>query len=229
MTALLLGLFGSLHCAGMCGPLLMALRATEPKGCSPLPPGIVYHSGRLFTYAALGTLFGVIGQTFALVGTQQWLSIGAGVILLTAVLATPGGLPFLSAGRFVVWLKRRFAPLIHQPTHRARFLLGALNGLLPCGLVYAALVAATATGSIAGSVTFMLAFGLGTLPLLLAIQLPSRSITAPRALRLQKWIPAFLGIVAILLIRGMSLGIPYLSPDLTAAEAGETCTHPSKQ
>src|SRR5215212_611248 len=85
-TGFLLGLVGSLHCAAMCGPLVVAV---SNAGGTRLPFGtsrLVYNSGRIATYAAIGLLFGAVGKTFALAGVQRWLSLGAGAAILLGLL-----------------------------------------------------------------------------------------------------------------------------------------------
>ena len=193
-TAFLLGLVGSLHCAAMCGPLVVAVSSAggsrSPFGTSRL----VYNSGRIATYCAIGLLFGAVGKTFVLAGLQRWLSLGAGAAILLGLLLST---------RFA--LKTPFA---------SQFLLGTLNGLLPCGLVYIAAAGAATTLSPLGGALHMGAFGAGTLPMMLGIGAASGRLR-PIALRFQKLIPICVVLVAmLLLLRGMALGIPYLSPAL---------------
>jgi sulfite exporter TauE/SafE len=106
------------------------------------------------------------------------------------------------------------------------FTVGLLNGLLPCGLVYIACAAATATGSLMSGVDYMLAFGLGTVPMLLTISLVGTKLQFVLRLRLQRLIPVSLAVVgALLLLRGMALGIPYVSPKLPAEPGAASCCH----
>jgi uncharacterized protein len=216
-TALLLGLVGSLHCAGMCGPLTLAL---PQAGRSFLVFGAgraAYNLGRLSAYGLLGLLFGLLGRTAALAGWQRWVSLAAGLAILLAL--APGwrrglGWPAL---RGVALVKRGLSALLQQRAISALYLLGLLNGFLPCGLVYVACAGAVALGSVVAGVSYMLVFGAGTVPLMLGIGLAGRNLQGVIRTRFQKLIPVCLAVVgALLILRGLSLGIPYLSPDLGA-------------
>jgi sulfite exporter TauE/SafE len=217
-TAFLLGLVGSAHCAGMCGPLALALPATGNTRATFLAGRVLYNVGRLVTYAGLGAAFGLIGQTFALAGFQRWISLAAGTAILVGLFASSRfalGLPAITA---VDWLKSSFGRLLQRRSLASVFLLGLLNGLLPCGLVYAAVAGATAIGSFVGGALAMLVFGLGTVPMMLGFSLLGPRLHTVLRFRLQRFIPASLAIVGVLLVlRGLALGIPYLSPASTAA------------
>lgn len=212
-TAFLLGLLGSLHCAGMCGPLALALPPTGHTSRTLLLGRFAYNGGRIVTYMLLGVLFGSLGQGLAWAGWQRWLSIAAGVAILIGALASTKvvlGLPAIAA---VGKLKSAFGWLLKQRTVGSVFLLGTLNGLLPCGLVYAACAGATATGSVAVGALFMGAFGLGTVPMMLGLSLAGPRLQAGLRFKLQRLIPVGLTIVGVLLVlRGLELGIPYVSP-----------------
>lgn len=220
-TAFLLGLVGSAHCAGMCGPLALALPATGNTRATFLAGRVLYNLGRLVTYATLGALFGLLGQSFAFAGFQQWISLAAGAAILIGLLASSRfalGLPAVTA---VGWLKSSFSKLLQQRSLGSVFLLGLLNGLLPCGLVYAAVAGATATGSFLGGALAMLAFGLGTVPMMLGFSLAGPRLHTLLRFRLQRFMPASLVLVGVLLVlRGLALGIPYLSP-----AADSACCH----
>lgn len=220
-TAFLLGLVGSAHCAGMCGPLALALPTTGNTHATFLIGRVLYNSGRLATYATLGAIFGLIGQSFALAGFQRWISLAAGAAILLGLLASSRfalGLPAITA---VGWLKSSFGKLLQQRSLTSVFLLGLLNGLLPCGLVYAAAAGATATGHFLDGALAMLAFGLGTVPMMLGFSLAGPRLHTTFRFRLQRFIPASLAIVgALLILRGLALGIPYLSP-----APGGACCH----
>lgn len=223
-TALMLGLAGSLHCAGMCGPLALAL--PHPGGGNPsfVVSRLAYNSGRIVTYLALGAVFGLLGRTFALVGVQRWLSIGAGSAMLLGLLFASRLGARTPVVALVDRLKVTFGRLLQRRTLPSLTLLGLLNGLLSCGLVYAAVAVATATGGLISAVGYMGLFVLGTLPLMLGIGLSGREFPVAWRFRLQAWVPLSLAMVAMLLIlRGLSLGIPYLSPNLAAADPA--CCH----
>ena len=110
--------------------------------------------------------------------------------------------------------------MMGKRAYSATFVLGMLNGLLPCGLVYVALSAAVATGSIVSAAVFMSVFGIATAPLMLFLLLFAAQLSAKYRSKMRQWLPVFTGIVAILLIlRGLDLGIPYISPDLEGLPA----------
>jgi sulfite exporter TauE/SafE len=210
-TALVLGLAGSVHCAAMCGPLILLVAKARVSPCSPVRSSFAYHTGRLSIYVVIGIVFGALGHSLALAGWQRGLSITAGVLIL-------GGL-FLSSPRalktpivkLVTRLKSTFGDLLQRRSLASQFGLGAINGLLPCGLVYVAAAGAAATGHPLAGAGYMAVFGLGTLPMLVGIVLAGERL--PFAARLHQLLPVSVAVVAVLLIlRGLALGIPYLSP-----------------
>jgi sulfite exporter TauE/SafE len=224
LTAFLLGLVGSVHCAGMCGPLTLALPSTGTKLPGFVAGRAAYNLGRVITYCVLGLIFGLVGHTLVLAGIQRWLSIGLGIALLIGLLGSRKlGLSQPVVG-FVNQLKDHMRVLISRRTLIAAALLGLLNGLLPCGLVYVACAGAANTGGIISGIDYMAAFGLGTIPMMLAIGLFGKLIPWSLRLQLRKAIPVSVFLLACLLIlRGMSLGIPYVSPDLSTG--GASCCH----
>jgi hypothetical protein len=216
-TAFLLGLVGSVHCAGMCGPIALALPVTGRTRAAILSSRLAYNLGRIATYVMLGVLFGLVGRTVALAGFQRWLSLTAGGLILVALVASSRFAPGIPAVFAVTRLKRAMGGLLRQRSLTSLLALGSLNGLLPCGLVYAACAGAAATGDPLKGVQVMLAFGLGTLPVMLSLALAGQRIQAALRFRLNRLMPSSLAIVGTLLIlRGLALGIPYLSPDLAA-------------
>jgi uncharacterized protein len=224
-SALTLGLVGSLHCAGMCGPLVLALPSAGRTGLSLLAGRVAYALGRIATYCALGVIFGLVGRSLVLAGIQRWTSIGLGALLLVGLFTSRKLALWRPLTRLVERLKSAMAGLLRRRSLAALALLGLLNGLLPCGLVYVAGAGATATGGILSGAQYMAVFGLGTAPLLIAISLFGRLLPLPVRLRLRGAIPVSVFLLAALLIlRGMALGIPYISPpDL--ANGGAACCH----
>lgn len=219
-TGFILGLVGSLHCAGMCGPLALAVPTVGSTRGSFLASRLTYNAGRIATYAVLGAAFGLAGESLRLAGVQQWLSIGMGSLLLAGLLFASVSMK-APAAKMVGRIKSTFASLLRVRTFPALFALGATNGLLPCGLVYVAAAAAAATGHLVTAVLFMAAFGLGTTPMMIGLPLLGRSATF--RFRYQKLVPVSVFLVGTLLIlRGMALGIPYISPVLEAG-AGGSC------
>ena len=223
-TAFMLGLAGSAHCAGMCGPLALALPTGGRRGAALVPGRLLYNAGRVTTYCLLGVVFGLIGRGLSLAGLQRWVSITLGVAILLGLMISQIRRLAQQLVIPMTWLKQALGRRLRQPGLGSLFVLGILNGLLPCGLVYLACWGAAATGSGFGGVQYMLVFGLGTVPMMLALGLAGQALPPTLRWRLQKLIPAGLAVIAVLLIlRGLSLGIPYLSPDLTASPAGGCC------
>lgn len=212
-SAFVMGFLGSFHCIGMCGPIVLALPG---KGVSYK---LLYNLGRTITYSLMGLVIGLVGQGFSMVGWQQSLSIAVGVIMLLIILFTKYkhfDLP-LSGGlnKLYQFVKAKLGPLLQSKSTFAPLLIGILNGLLPCGLVYAALFTAISLGGILESGYYMVFFGLGTIPIMLGLGIFSGIITPPIRTKLNKAVPYFLALVAILLIlRGMNLGIPMVSPKM---------------
>ena len=223
-----IGFLGSFHCVGMCGPLALVLPVNrfEPRGKYA---GIaLYNIGRAFTYAMLGLIFGFLGNQFRLWGLQQMISIGAGIFLLLVILSS-----FSMASRIkgLAWLHRtvqtRLSSLlksIDRPV--SLFPVGVLNGLLPCGLVYVAIAAALATADTLQGVLLMFAFGIGTIPVMAGLMLFGHLISIPIRQKINKAVPYMIGAMAIILIlRGMNLGVPYLSPKLDKHTTEVSCCH----
>jgi sulfite exporter TauE/SafE len=123
----------------------------------------------------------------------------------------PGGVPFMD--RLTGPVRRAIGILLQRSSLVALFLLGLVNGLLPCGLVYMALAAAITTGTMVQGVMFMAGFGLGTVPVMLTIALLGKQLQGGLRKRLSAFLPAFSVVIAVLiLLRGLNLGIPYVSP-----------------
>ncbi|HZR18059.1 MAG TPA: sulfite exporter TauE/SafE family protein [Verrucomicrobiae bacterium] len=220
-AAIFLGLVGSLHCAGMCGPLALALPATGRTRLGFLSGRLAYNLGRIITYCLLGVIFGLLGRTLVLAGIQRWVSIALGVLLIIGL---------FSSRKLAVWrpviilvekLKFRMTNLLRRRSFVSLLSLGVLNGFLPCGLVYVACAGAVATGGLVSGVEYMAGFGLGTVPLMLGIGLSGHLFPMALRLQLRKAIPVSVFLLASLLIlRGLGLGIPYVSPNLAG---GSSC------
>ena len=185
---------------------------------------IAYNAGRIVTYCLMGIVFGLAGWTFLLAGLQRWVSIALGVALLVGLFASRKLALLNPVTAAVNQLKSRMSVLLRRRSFAALAVLGLLNGLLPCGLVYVACAGAAATGGIFAGAQYMAAFGLGTVPMMLAISLSGSLVPASLRLKLVKTIPVCVFLLGTLLIlRGMSLGIPYLSPDMSGS--GVACCH----
>jgi len=213
-----LGLVSSLHCSQMCGPIVLAYSLRSRNGASSSALGhLAYNAGRILTYTLLGAIAGSLGATMSglghLAGIERAASIFAGSAMLLAGLIMSGRVraqQLIQLGAMPSWLSRASATLLRSPKSTHKLALGLLLGLLPCGLVYAALLPAIASGSGLSGALFMLSFGAGTAPALLGIGLASTSITA----RLGRYANA-LATVSILLLGAVILwrGLGF-SPDL---------------
>ncbi len=217
-----MGGIGSLHCVGMCGPLALSLPVVATNNAAKMLYTLLYNLGRVVTYAAMGAVLGVIGASFALVGFQQGLSIIAGSLIII-YLVWPRN-KFMLAGNsrvqaFFAAIRGRLGKLFAQKKYRSVFFIGLLNGLLPCGLVYMAIAAAVSTASVINSSLFMAAFGLGTLPLMWSVAFFGSIAGYKTRAGLRKAYPYLLFVMAcFLIIRGLGLGIPYLSPNFNTAQ-----------
>lgn len=221
--AFALGLIGSLHCAFMCGPLMLALPAA-PGGATRFVIGrLAYQLGRVTTYAALGLVAGVAGKSFFVIGAQRGLSIALGAAILAGFFAASKFGASAPVARLVFVLKTVMSAQLQRRGLWAQALLGMLNGLLPCGLVYVALAGAVTQGAPGKGIIYMAVFGLGTLPMMLAAGFAGRAFPATLRLKLRALMPVGVCVLAALLIlRGLALGIPYISPDLASANC---CSH----
>jgi len=218
LSALVLGLMGSFHCVGMCGPIAIALPLHGNTVPQKIFGGTLYNLGRTLTYGAMGAVFGLLGQGINMIGFQQWVSVIMGAIMIISVVF-PGLFRnqnnmekswFSVVGK----LKKSIGALFTVRSFSSLFFIGLLNGLLPCGLVYIAIAGAIGTGSATEGTLYMILFGLGTIPMLLAISLAGNIMSQAIRRKINKLIPVLVVLVGLLFIlRGLSLGIPYLSPE----------------
>lgn len=211
VLGLSIGFLGSWHCVGMCGPLAMALPYRTTR---PLPrffKSLLYTLGRTSTYVGIGWLLASVGEGFSMVGMQRSLSLAVGLVLIAIVL-----FPYLnrrlelavSETAFGRWVQKQIARLYRSQYLGTFYLVGLLNGLLPCGLVYMAAFAALGSGSIQTGVLMMLGFGLGTLPLMTTLAI----------LPVREWLARFQGFKlthvlmftagAIMILRATTLDLP---------------------
>ncbi|MCF8368781.1 MAG: sulfite exporter TauE/SafE family protein [Bacteroidales bacterium] len=217
ITGFTIGLIGSLHCLGMCGPIAIGIPLHNQNWFLRVMGGLLYNSGRIITYGVLGAIFGLLGRGIQLAGFQQWASIGIGIIMIVSVLFPVVFREKIKidkvfsgyAGRLI----DRFRTLFTKSSLGNLLFIGLLNGLLPCGLVYMAIAGAINTNSVVMGIAFMVMFGIGTTPVLLLLSLAGNIVTASFRRKASKVIPVFIVILGILFIlRGMNLGIPYVSP-----------------
>lgn len=222
LTAFSIGLVGSLHCIGMCGPIALALPLGSKSIWMKITNGLVYNSGRIITYSLMGLFFGFFGERLAVASTQQFISIAIGILFVLSVFIpkhiTNNINPTSFIGKFIASVKKNLSKFIQNQTFLGKLMVGLLNGLLPCGLVYAAIGGAIATGNLTDGMWFMVAFGLGTLPLMFAVYVFSSSISLNLRNTVKKLVPLFLIVLgSLFILRGLNLGIPYLSPKINVA------------
>lgn len=217
VSALILGLLGSLHCVGMCGPIAFMLPVSRNQPVKQFFQITSYHLGRVLSYSIIGLLFGLLGKGFFLFGFQQQLSIlvGVGMILFVLVPKIGSKLHQMHSPlqKVILRVKSALGKELKKQQNDTFFTLGFFNGLLPCGLVYMAVFGAIATGNAWKGSSYMALFGLGTIPLMTAVIYLKGIASAQLRKRVQNALPYVLVFMGILfVIRGLGLGIPYLSP-----------------
>lgn len=222
IAAFAMGLLGSFHCVGMCGPLALSLPINSDSFWSKFSGALLYNAGRIVTYSVFGLVFGAIGKSVALFGYQQWLSVILGVLIIVFVIL-PKRVSSFSGNNYVMQffekIRAALGQLFFKKNNASLFSIGLLNGLLPCGLVYMAAAGAVATGDIANSVIFMAFFGLGTLPVMWSVAFFGNYVSIGIRQKIRKAYPYMMMLMACLLIlRGMGLGIPYVSPKVDTTE-----------
>ncbi len=227
LTAFAIGALGSFHCIGMCGPIALSVPMGGKHGLVGALRAVAYNLGRMSTYALLGLIVGFLGKHIAIGGYQQALSIAVGVLIL-AFLILPRTVtrkldPTSAFARLFLKLKSTFRGLFQSRNAFGPLVLGLVNGLLPCGLVYVGLAGALALGNPLESAVFMAAFGLGTVPVMITIILAGDLISLQWRAKVRKLMPVMFAIMGVLFIlRGMNLGIPYVSPKMDVTEVGGT-------
>jgi sulfite exporter TauE/SafE len=219
LSGLALGFLGSLHCIGMCGPIALALPSQSKSKLSFYSGRILYNLGRVVTYSIMGLVIGLIGQKINLAGYQQIVSIVLGVVILVIVL-----LPSRIKNYFIQLkpvqiitkkLQSSIGVLFRKGSQSSLFSIGILNGFLPCGFVYVALAGAVAMGNVEKSILFMVLFGIGTIPAMFSASIVTNLFGQNFRKKIHRAIPVFASVLAVIFIlRGLNLGIPYLSPKM---------------
>jgi sulfite exporter TauE/SafE len=170
ITALIMGFAGSLHCVGMCSPLAIAVSNLSPGA---LMNRFIYNLGRIIMYGLLGAIVGVLGWTLPFNNFQNLFSIVLGVTLLLfsvwqiSNVRVPLLTPLLQ--RLTITLKKVFGIFLQRKSFASVFMLGFLNGILPCGLTFLALTYCLTLANPVTSLYYMLLFGVGTLPAMLGM------------------------------------------------------------
>lgn len=217
ISAIILGLMGSFHCVGMCGPIAFMLPVDRTNNYKKFGQIFIYHFGRLMAYGLIGLIFGLLGKGLSIFGIQQKLSIGIGIIMIVIVL-----IPYKTFNKYnlskpiykvISKVKNQLGKELKKKSPDTFLTIGFLNGFLPCGLVYMALFGSIAMGDAFKGSLYMMLFGLGTLPLMTAAIYFSNLLKGGIRQKVQKAIPVFVVIIgALFILRGLGLGIPYVSP-----------------
>jgi sulfite exporter TauE/SafE len=217
ISAFILGLLGSFHCVGMCGPIAFMLPVDQNNAYKKGFQITIYHLGRLLAYSLIGLVFGLIGKSLSIFGFQQQLSIFIGVLMILVVI-----IPQKIFNKYnfskpiykgISKIKSALGNALKKKTADTFLTIGFLNGFLPCGLVYMAVFASIATGNALNGAFYMIAFGLGTIPLMTTAVYFSQFLKGSLRQKIQKAIPVFVVVIgALFILRGLGLGIPYLSP-----------------
>lgn len=226
-----LGAAGSLHCVGMCGPLCLALPTHHLSKTEKFLSLLIYQFGRIITYSFIGLIFGLAGRRIYISGYQQWFSIALGIIVLVMAgmyFISKNSVHFSFFNRFYFSIQQLISRLLKKQNGLLSFLLlGLANGLLPCGLVYVAVAATLSFTEIAESVSFMAMFGAGTLPAMMLMGYAGQMMNVEARKLMRKAVPVFITLMGVLLIlRGLNLGIPFISPEMPQSPGDATVCHP---
>ncbi|MCU0449604.1 MAG: sulfite exporter TauE/SafE family protein [Bernardetiaceae bacterium] len=225
-SALLFGLVGSFHCVGMCGPIALSIPMDLSTRLRLMGDAVAYNLGRVATYSLIGLVIGSFGHWLFTSGYQQWLSLEVGVLILVLYFLprqlSEWLMRYTGLGHVHTAIKKTFGQLLQKPGREFIFLIGMLNGLLPCGFVYMAAAAAVLAGSPAQSAAYMALFGLGTAPIMFITATSRQFVTIKFRQRIKVLKPYLATAVALLFIlRGLALGIPYISPKLPSAVSAQ--------
>jgi len=216
-TAIIFGLISSLHCIGMCGPIAMMLPVDHKNSSKKAFQILIYHLGRLTSYGVLGLAFGLLGRGFYMAGIQQQLSIAVGIGMIVLAVVPEKILANYNFSkpvyRLITRIKSSLGAQFKRKTPDAFFTIGLFNGLLPCGLVYAALFGAIAMQNVTLGIAYMILYGLGTIPMMSAVVYVSSLLSMPFRNQLQRAVPIVTVVIGLLFVlRGMGLDIAYISP-----------------
>ena len=213
LAAILLGLGGSLHCILMCGPLHIAFLNNRKLFLER----IYLNLGRVITYVLLGALIGLVGKLIPLFQIQQSVSIVSGILILLVYFVPKLIGKEIQIAPVNKLVSQNISKILNHKSKSpfSYLLLGMLNGLLPCGLVYTALIASVAQIGLGNSMRFMALFGLSTIPAMFLFALLGKGLLEKVK---QKRIMGYLLNIIVLIVgvlfilRGLNLGIPFISP-----------------
>lgn len=217
-SAFILGLLGSLHCIGMCGPIAFMLPVDRRNTTTKVLQITTYHLGRLLSYSLIGLFFGLIGRSLYIFGLQQQLSIIVGALMILAIVVPSKTISIFNFSkpiyRLMSRIKTNLGAALKKKTPDALLTIGFLNGFLPCGLVYMAVFASMAMPNAFQGSMYMALFGVGTIPMMTTAVYLGKFLNTTVKQRIQKAIPVIVVIIGVLfIVRGLGLGIPFLSPE----------------
>lgn len=228
IMALLMGFTGSLHCAGMCGPIIWIMPFHAFSGIRKAVAIGLYHLGRISVYALMAAVLHSFKDVFD-PRVQQYVSIVLGSILLLA-----GILAFFPVSTFRIklpwagFVRGRLGDVMGRPGLGAIAMAGVLNGMLPCGLVYMALSASMTLPDVTSAIGMIYIFGAGTLPMLVGITLLKSRLSVMWGNQFRKVVPVLVfSFGCLFVLRGLNLGIPYLSPKVEVSQGSvqSSCCH----
>jgi len=203
ISAFLVGLLGGGHCIGMCGGIVGAVSVHLPHHKPNIQFLLAYNAGRILSYGLAGTLAGFLGASSFflnhLLPIQQVLYGVSSLLLIALGLYLAGiwhGITYLESGGQLLWkilqpYSKRYIP-VQKLSHA--FMLGTLWGWLPCGMVYSILIGAITTGSAIQGGLLMIAFGIGTLPTLIAMGMSAVKL---KSLLQNNWIRKLSGLIVL--------------------------------
>jgi len=228
ISGFVLGFAGSVHCIGMCGPLALSLPFQVFRGFYKWLAVSFYNIGRVFTYIGIGLAAGLLGRGVNWFGVTQIISIVLGLVIVFSVLLPrlfpQTSLPLLKG--FKQWQINTMQKIMLKQSAGWMFVFGLLNGLLPCGLVYTAIAASLVAHNIYESMLFMGFFGIGTIPAMILLVAAAQYLPQKIRNQFRKLVPVFTFIIGCLLIlRGLNLDIPFVSPYLNSAIQGTDAIH----
>lgn len=225
--ALLMGLTGSLHCAGMCGPIIWVMPFQRLSGFKKWLGIGLYHFGRITVYALLGLVLYSFKSLFQ-PQVQQYISIVLGAMLLVLGILSFFPTRFSVKLPWTGFVQNKLGAFMGHPSVFSLFVTGMLNGLLPCGLVYMALSATVMAPTVLNSMMLMYTFGLGTVPMMVALTVIKDRARIMHAVHFRKFVPVVMLLFgSLFVLRGMNLGIPYISPKVMVEqnEVKAQCCH----
>ncbi len=205
---------GSLHCIGMCGPLVLASYSVKKdSGLSLFVHTFSYHAGRIGGYMLLGLIFGLLGTVAVFTDGQRILSITLGTVLVVMAVFSINPDQLISRsdlfGKVYAAINRILSAIFAGTRNLPTVFSGLLNGFLPCGLVYIALAGSVSIGNAMGAMGFMMFFGLGTIPALLILTVSQQWVSTRIRVSLRRLYPLVSFLMGLyLLYRGIFSKLP---------------------